>query len=189
MQTTLLRAIGALILALAGPAPFVGGPVLGPDATTAWATDDEGPLMQRLRELRRPDGSVDAPYGTGQPEEMEIQTAYEQYIAVAVDAAVRVEDSRLPEVASGRRLERSRAYIQQLREAGRMAEATVEPIAPLAYVELVTDRAIIYVQYRQWRRELDAVTGAVLAEQAGELLDTYYLLERIDGSWKVTDSV
>lgn len=188
MKTTLLRAIGALILALAGPAPFVGGPVLGSDATTAWATEDEGPLMQRLRELRRPDGSVDAPYGTGQPEEMEVQTAYEQYIAVTIDALAQADASHLAEVAAGRRLERTRAYISQLQGSGRLAEVAVESITPVAYVELTSERAIIYVQYRQWQRELDATTGAVLAEQAGEVLDTYYLLERIDGSWNVTDS-
>jgi hypothetical protein len=188
MKSKLPRALRALVLALLGTAMVAGGLVLAVGVVVARAADDEGPLMQRLRELRRPDGSVDAPYGTGQPEELEVQAAYEQYLAVAVDAALRADDGHLPEVAGGRRLERSRAYIQQLRVQGRVAEATVEPIAPLAYVELTTDRAIIYVQYRQWRRELDAVTGAVMAEQAGEILDTYYLLERTDGNWKVTDS-
>ena len=188
MKIMLLRALGALILALVGTSMFVGWPVLGPDSTTVWASEDEGPLMQRLRELRRPDGSVDAPYGTGRTEELEVQTAYEQYLAVTVEALAQTDASHLAEVAAGRRLERTRAYIGQLQGSGRLAEVRVESIAPLAYVELTGAQAIIYVQYRQWQRELDAVTGAVLAEQAGEIVDTYYLLERIDGSWKVTDS-
>ncbi|MCC7368826.1 MAG: hypothetical protein IT306_10410 [Chloroflexi bacterium] len=178
----------ALVLALLGAAMVVGQLVLGASAVVAQAADDEGPLMQRLRELRRPDGSVDAPYGTGQPEELAIQTAYEQYLAVTVDALARTDASRMEEVAAGRRLERTRAYINQLQASGRLAEVTVESIAPVAYVELTGTEAIIYVQYRQWHREIDAVTGALMAEQAGEILDTYYLLERSDAAWKVTDS-
>jgi hypothetical protein len=188
MNSRWRRALGALVLALVGTAMFVGEPVLESGSLVVRAAEDEGPLMQRLRELRRPDGSVDAPYGTGQPEELEVQAAYERYLAVTVDALAHADASRLEEVVAGRRLERTRAYISQLQASRRLAEVTVESIAPVAYVELTGTEAIIYVQYRQWHREVDAMTGALMAEQAGEILDTYYLLERSDATWKVTDS-
>ena len=188
MNGRLPKALGTLLLALVGTAMLAGELVLGSGAVVVRAAEDEGPLMQRLRELRRPDGSVDAPYGTGRPEELEVQALYEQYLVVTVDALARADASRMGEVAADRRLERTRAYISQLQGSGRLAEVIVESIAPVAYVELTGTQAIIYVQYRQWHREVDAVTGVLMAEQAGEILDTYYLLERSDATWKVTDS-
>ena len=188
MKSRLPRALGALVLALLGTAMVAGELVLGSGAVVAQATEDEGPLMQRLRELRRPDGSVDAPYGTGQPEELAIQNAYEHYTATVVDAVARANDSRLTESLGGRRLEQASLFIQQLRQGNKLLESEIQSIAPLAYVELTPERAIIYVQYRYRQRELDAATGVVLGEQTAEIRDAYYLLEPSDGTWKVTDA-
>jgi hypothetical protein len=160
-----------------------------PSVAAAQAEED-GPLMKRLRELTRPDGSVDAPYGTGKPEELEVEAALDRYRAVTTESTATGDDSRLEEVMGDPALARSRAFHQWLRENGRVVESEIQPVSPLAFVELTPERAIVSSRFIHRAAYRDASTGRVLESYPPEVVQRYYLLERLDetGTWKVTDT-
>ena len=149
--------------------------------------EDEGPLSKRLLVLTRPDGSVDAPYSSGTPEEQAVEAAVERFWILTTDALTTADDSRLSEVMGGVMLARSQDLYRRLQHYGEVVESEIQPIAPMAFVELVPERAIVYVEIRSWGIYRDAETGREKGSWPSQIIRQYYLLEPIDGVWKVTD--
>jgi hypothetical protein len=145
-------------------------------------------LMKRLRELTGRDGSVDAPYGSGQPEELAVEEAVERFWDISTEALTTADATRLPEIMGGMTLERTQARYRELQEAGQVVDSEIQAIAPIAFVELVPEWAIVYVEVRSRGSYREVATGREVSSWPSQIFRQYYLLEPSDGVWKVTDT-
>jgi hypothetical protein len=118
----------------------------------------------------------------------EIETAYLRFWEVRAEALFIPDASRLPEVMAGPALDREREQIDQLRARGQAAKLVVEHHIALRSAGPTT--AVVYDEYVNKSYLVDAQTKEPVGTPGpGGIAKVSYVLEKIDGSWKVVDGV
>jgi hypothetical protein len=117
----------------------------------------------------------------------EIIDSYMRYWAVVADAAFRVDDSQLPEVAAGEELERQRRGIADLRNQGHAARIVVDHQFGIG--DATQSTATVFDKYESRSYFIDPKTKEPLGQtpEKPETVRMSFVLQRIDGAWRVTD--
>jgi hypothetical protein len=131
-------------------------------------------------------GTVAPTSGATASLEQEITAAYLRFWQVRSDALFVPDDSRLPEVMAGPALEREREQIGQLRAKGQAAKIVVEH--HITFVSIAPTNAELYDEYENKSFPVDAQTKQPIGTPGpGGIAKVSYVLQKIDGTWKVVD--
>lgn len=128
-----------------------------------------------------------APTATQTVEE-EVREAYLRYWEVYAQALIDLDTAGLADVMTGPRLERALDEVEGLRNDGRAVRVVVEN-NPLV-VEVENDEATVFDEYENSSYLVDPETKEPVdtPPNAETIRDTVTMV-RIDGTWKVLDSV
>jgi hypothetical protein len=117
-----------------------------------------------------------------------IWQAYEEFWDTRGDALYDLNTGLLEPRMAGPALERERAGIESLRSQGQAQVIDIEHRAEM--IEAVADEGVIYDPYLNRTYRIDATTKQrVEPEFEPETVNIAYLLQPIDGVWKVVDAI
>jgi hypothetical protein len=117
-----------------------------------------------------------------------IWQAYEEFWDARADALYELNAGLLEPRMAGPALERERAGIESLRGQGQAQVIDIDHRAEM--IEAVADEGVIYDPYRNRTYRIDATTKQrVEPEFEPETVNIAYLLQPIDGAWKVVDAI
>ena len=117
----------------------------------------------------------------------EVGAAYLAYWQIRSQAALQLDTSHLAEAMDGEYLEDFRNRIEQLRAEGRAINTQVS--LNYTVVQATPTSAVVHDRIEDKSIYIDAVTKAPLEQPADGQLLIEFTLKRIDGVWKVVDSV
>ena len=120
------------------------------------------------------------------PLEREIEDAYFRYWEVLAQAYLNLDPSLLAEATSGAELTRQEQQIRELRSQGRAAKLIVDH--HLTFVEVSSDRAVIYDEYVNRSIFVNPVTKQELpTKEPPETEKISFQMRKVNGIWKVVD--
>ena len=117
----------------------------------------------------------------------EVGKAYDDYWQVRSQALLELDKSHLDEVMARDRLDSVARLIDELRSENRAIKTAVDH--DYRVVQLVGDDAQVFDDYISDSVYVDPVTQQPLSEPTSDELRVIYRLSRLDGKWKVVDSV
>ena len=117
----------------------------------------------------------------------EIEDAYDRFWRVRADASLRLDPSRLPEVAAGQALERERQEIARLQAEGKAARIVVD--LRFRVVQATNSTATIQDDFENRSYLVDAVTKQPIGPlpTGADIVKVSFDLQKIDGAWRVVD--
>ena len=120
--------------------------------------------------------------------DQQVLAAYRRYWDVYTDALYTLDSSQLEQVMAGPRLARALDEIESLRRQGRAVRIVVRNDPLVAAVQ--TTEAVVIDQYQNESFVVDARTKEPVGGRgpAQSIRDTF-TLTRVDGVWKVVDSI
>jgi len=123
-----------------------------------------------------------------QSPEAEVLAAYGRYWTVYADAMLRLDESRLPEVMTGPRLDRARQEIRDLAAQGHAVRIVVENEPVVGTIS--SSQAILLDVYRNASFLVDATTKQPVAGTGTpSVLKDAVTLVRVGDAWKVRDAI
>lgn len=147
-----------------------------PTATGVPATQTPSPAATERTATATPSASV----------EEEVLRAYARYWDAYARAMADLDETLLPDVMTGARLERARAEIQSLRDDGNAARIVVESTPQV--VTVAADEALLVDVYLNSSYLVDAATKEPVAGTGSPTqLRDLVALEFVDGVWKVRE--
>ncbi len=117
----------------------------------------------------------------------QVTEAYQRYWQLRAEALFALDTSRLDQVAAGEHLDQLVAYIAELRSTGQAGQTDVEH--HFVVLEASDRQAIVGDNYISNSVFVDATTHDRLTDPAGDNLQEFFTLNRLDGRWKVVNVV
>ena len=117
----------------------------------------------------------------------QVEKAYENYWQVRAQALSELDKSHLDEVMAGDHLDTVSRLIDELGSEKRAIKTTVDH--DFRVVQLVGDAAQVFDAYISDSVYVDPVTQQPLSDPTSDELHIIFRLSRVDGRWKVVDSV
>jgi hypothetical protein len=121
---------------------------------------------------------------TTQSPEAEVEAAYLHSWDVYADAVLNLDDSKLSSDYAGDALTVVVGDVEQLRAEGAVARMSVEHNYTITVQQGV---AQVIDRYTNHSVKLDAATREAMEPDPNEVVNEQYLLQKLDGTWKVID--
>jgi len=117
----------------------------------------------------------------------EVSKAFDEYWQVRSQALLELDSSHLRDAMAGDHLESMTRRIDELRSENRAIKTDVDH--EIHIVQVSPDAARVVDDYISNTIYVDPITKQPLSEPASDELRVLYQLQKLDGTWKVVDSV